>query len=101
MRIENLFHGRDTRGLNKIGPELIGPENGEMVPEKKSYDVFRVLLENNRKIKARENRPAMAEIVEGAGISRATLYRTGEKIEKGKMPPLQIRSLFPEKLEKY
>jgi hypothetical protein len=46
--------------------------------------VSRVPLENNRKIEVRENRLAMAEIVEGAGISRATFYRIREKIEKGK-----------------
>jgi predicted DNA-binding protein YlxM (UPF0122 family) len=62
--------------------------------------VSRVLLENNRKIKARENRLSMAEIAERAGISRVTFYRIREKIEREKMPPLQIR-LPLELLEKY
>ncbi|GHU28745.1 hypothetical protein FACS1894152_6720 [Bacilli bacterium] len=51
MRIQNIFHGCDIKGLNKINPEMDYLKNEEIKKRKKSHDIFRRLLEQNRTIK--------------------------------------------------
>ncbi|MDR0571528.1 MAG: hypothetical protein LBG48_01610 [Rickettsiales bacterium] len=49
MRIENLFSGINTKGLNKICPEISYTK--ETLEKIKKYNNFKNLLEHNKTIK--------------------------------------------------
>jgi len=81
MQILNRFYKVNTRGLNKINPEIDYLKNEEIKKRKKQFENFRLLLEQNKSLK-KPKRLSYGQIASMAGISRATYYRIKEKVEK-------------------
>jgi uncharacterized protein YerC len=81
MLYNNLFSGMDTRGLNKIVNPINYLKNKSIIERKKQYDTFNLLLNQNKKIKKKEERLSYKDIEQITGISKRTYYRIKQKVE--------------------
>jgi IS30 family transposase len=79
MLLQKILQYWNSRGLNRISPEINYLKDREIIERKKSFGTFRALLEKNRKIKNKEDRLSQRRIAEISGIARATYYRLKKK----------------------
>jgi transposase len=81
MQIQKVFSSCDTRGLNEICPEVNYTKIEEVIRKKKSFEIYRTLLEQNKKAKTKEDRLSSEKIAEISGISRASYYRIKKEFD--------------------
>jgi transposase InsO family protein len=95
VEIKNVYSGIDTKGLNKISPEINYLKDEFIKKKKEQYDCFKLLLEKNRKIKKKEDRLTYGEIARLSGICRPTYYRLRKELETKDWKGIERRSTRP------
>jgi transposase InsO family protein/transposase len=95
MIVDNIYSGTDNRGLNKIYPEINYLKDKLIKQRKRQYELFTLLLRQNKKIKKIEDRLSSKEIEKETGISKRTYYRLKKELETKDWKGIERKSTRP------
>jgi transposase len=95
MIVDSIYSGIDNRGLNKICPEINYLKDKFIKQRKKQYELFTLLLRQNKKIKKKEDRLSCKEIQKETGISKRTYYRLKKELKTKDWKGIERKSTRP------
>ena len=82
MQVLKILYNIDYRGLNKINQEIEYIKDNKVLNRKKSYEIFKLLLSKNKKIKNKKEKLTYKEIEDISGISKRTYYYINKEVKQ-------------------